>query len=110
MTSVPPARLVGRAACRRLMVLAALATAAGCSQFPEVDAFAASQATGPAPALLPLDQVLAADAAPARAADAGEALAARAALLKARAALMRGPVPDPATRDRLGAAVAAGGA
>jgi len=76
---------------RPLLLAAALAALAGCSQFPAVDAFAASRASGPPPVLLPIDQVLAADSAPTQAAAAGETLAARAARLKARAAAMRGP-------------------
>jgi hypothetical protein len=60
---------------------------------------------GPAPALLPMDQLVPGD--PLIAAGADAALAGRAAALRARAAAMRGPVGDPATRDRLRAAIAA---
>ena len=55
---------------------------AGCAQFPEVDA-ASRSVSGPAPALVPLDQVLGAPAPQAEAR--GAALAARAAALRVRA-------------------------
>jgi hypothetical protein len=61
---------------------------------------------GPPPTLLPTDQLMPPD--PAIAAGADAALEGRAAALRARAAAMRGPVGDPATRDRLRAAIAAG--
>jgi hypothetical protein len=61
---------------------------------------------GDAPALLPIERLQPGPAAIAPGADA--ALAGRAAALRARAAAMQGPVGDPATRDRLRAAIAAG--
>ena len=91
MTHRPPAPRPPGRSLRPLVLAAALAALSGCAQFPAVDAFAASRAVGPPPVLLPLDQVLAADAAPTQAEAAGDALAARAARLRARAAAMRGP-------------------
>lgn len=87
-----------------------LALLAGCARFPEVDRFPPATGGAAAPALLPLDDLLsqAAVASAGGTQAAGEALAARAARLKARAALMRGPVLDPATRARLAAAIAGG--
>ncbi len=73
-------------AARCLVLAAVLGFAAGCSQFPALDAAAPPQA-GPAPVLLPMDQVLA--AVPPAAADPAPALAARAARLRARAAALR---------------------
>lgn len=83
---------------------------AACATFPEVDrAVSASgtQAGGAVPVLVPLEGLLA-QAAPGRATDASrDAVAGRAAGLRARAAAMRGPVQDAATRARLAAAIAA---
>lgn len=56
---------------------------------------------------MPIDGLLAQAAGPSVAKDAGAALAARAARLKARARAMRGPVLDPQTRARLAEAIAA---
>lgn len=95
---------------RALPLFPALALALwamGCAPLPGGDLLPPAT-QGPAPALLPLDDLLAQAAAPATAPRAGETLAARAARLKARAALMRGPIMDPATRIRLSAAIAAG--
>ena len=64
-------------------------TLAACASFPEVEA-AASKATGPAPALLPMDQLLAQTGQP-KAEAAGNGLTARAAALRARAAALRKP-------------------
>jgi hypothetical protein len=62
----------------------------------------------PLPTLLPLDDVLAQAGTVAPTVDPGLALSARAARLKARAALMQGPVHDPATRARLAEAIRQG--
>ena len=62
---------------------------AACAAFPEVDAVA-SKSTGPAPVLLPMDELLAQTGQP-RAEAAGNNLAARAAALRARAASLRSP-------------------
>lgn len=88
----------------RVAALAVLISLSACAQFPAIDAMPPA-ASGPAPALVPIDRLLAAADAPTSARAAG--LAARAARLKVRAALMRGPVLDPATRARLAAAIAA---
>lgn len=88
-----------------VVFLLVLISLAGCTQFPGIDEMSATR-SGPAPTLVPIDTLLAAADAPtpARATD----LAERAARLKARAALMRGPVLDPATRARLAAAMPTG--
>jgi hypothetical protein len=62
----------------------------------------------PAPSLVPLDSILAQAAAPSNGDARAKTLSARAARLKARAALMRGPVHDATTRARLAAAIRAG--
>jgi hypothetical protein len=80
---------------------------AGCAQIPAVEAFPPSAASEP-PQLLPIDDLLAqAKGSPVAEARAGN-LAARAARLRARAALMQGPVHDPATRARLAKAIREG--
>ena len=66
--------------------------------------------TAPPPPLLPLDTLLATVDAPVATAAVADNLAGRAARLRARAALMRAPVLDPATRARLAAAIARGDA
>jgi hypothetical protein len=87
-----------------LLMLALSAGLAACATIPEIGPFPAAT-SGPPPALLPLDDLLAQAAVPGRAEPVSGALAARAARLRARAALMRGPVHDPATRDRLALAI-----
>ena len=74
---------------------------------PAVHAFPPSDAM-PAPSLIPMDSILAQAAAPSGAEARAQTLAARAARLQARAALMRGPVHDATTRARLAAAIRAG--
>lgn len=91
---------------RLLPCLLALALAA-CTPLPDIAARSEGPAAPP-PALLPMDQLLAAAASPAVAEARGQSLSARAARLRARAALMRGPVHEPATRARLAAAISAG--
>lgn len=94
---------------RRLASLAAVLSLAGCTTFPALDAAVSQRPDpGPAPELLPIDSLLAATGGARLDAADGAALAARAARLRARAALMRGPVLDPETRARLAAAIAAG--
>ena len=92
---------------RLLPCLLALVLAASCTPLPDFAAFPEG-ADAPPPALLPIDQLLAGTDAPAVAETQGQGLSARAARLRARAALMRGPVHDPETRARLAAAVRAG--
>ena len=92
----------------RAILLPLLVALIGCSAPPALTALPAS--TRPAPALVPIDTLLA-QVAPARATvQVADNLAARAARLRARAALMRGPIIDPATRARLAAAIARGAA
>jgi hypothetical protein len=88
--------------------LLALALLAACASFPKLDGAATRAApSGPYPALVPLDALLAEAGAPGRGVEASQGLQARAAALKARAAALRGrPVIDRATRARLDAAVA----
>ncbi|MDT8856538.1 hypothetical protein RNZ50_16220 [Paracoccaceae bacterium Fryx2] len=85
----------------RLFPLIPLALAA-CTSFPALEGTLSPD--GVTPALLPMDQLLAQGVA-VNVAN-GAALVARAAALRARAAAMRGPVHDPATRDRLAQAAA----
>lgn len=76
----------------------------GCGDFPEVEARAAS---GFAPELVPIEGLIAQATPGGASVGARDALAGRAAGLRARAAAMRGPVHSPATRARLAKAVAA---
>ncbi len=62
-------------------------TLAACTPFPEVD-MVAGRSTGPAAALLPMDDLLAQTGQP-RAQAAGNALTARAAALRSRATALR---------------------
>lgn len=84
---------------RVLSVLALLGLSA-CAEVPQLAA--PPLAPGPAPAILPLEPLLAQIPAPGQVVpvDPG-GLTARAARLRARGAAMRGPVADPATRARL---------
>jgi hypothetical protein len=77
--------------CLPALSVLALAALAACAPFPELDAIGPD--TGPPPALLPMDQLL--DQAQSPVEDPGPALAARAALLKARAAAIKAPTPAP---------------
>lgn len=91
-----------------IATLMALPVLTACSTLPDIPPLPDSGRA--APALLPMDEMLASVAAP-RATDAtSDALAARAARLRARANLMRGPVLDPDTRARLAAAIVRGDA
>lgn len=80
---------------------------AACTPLPDFAAYSEGADTPP-PALMPMDQLLAAAAAPTKAEARAQSLSTRAARLRARAALMRGPVHDPAIRARLAAAISAG--
>ena len=97
---------------RAFGITAVLALLGACASFPAVDAAQArfaQRAGGPSvtPSLVPIEGLIA-QAVPGRAtAGARDALAARAAGLRARAKAMRGPVHSPATRARLAAAIAA---
>lgn len=71
-----------------------------CDPLPQIGAAPAAPA-GPPPRLLPIGELLAQAPAAGLRPERGDALAARAARLQARAAAMRGPVHDPATRARL---------
>ena len=80
---------------------------ASCTPLPDFSAFPEAS-SAPPPSLMPMDQLLAQAAAPNRAEARAQDLSSRAARLRARAALMRGPVADPAVRARLMQAIAAG--
>lgn len=84
----------------RRACLALLLALAACAPFPDLTAVAPG-VDAPPPALLPIDQVLAAGKIGQLSASSGTALAARAGNLQQRAAAMRGPLLDPATRERL---------
>lgn len=90
-----------------LVLAAVVALVTACAQIPAVDAFPPS-AAAPPPALLPIDDLLAQAAGSPKASARAEGLAARAARLRARAAVMQGPVHDPATRARLAEAIRTG--
>ncbi|MBP9184636.1 MAG: hypothetical protein KBF78_15980 [Fuscovulum sp.] len=90
-----------------VLAAALVALAAGCAALPAPVAYPVAKAAPP-PTLLPIGDLLAQAALPQAAADPGGALAARAARLRARAALMRGPVTDTTTRARLAEAIARG--
>lgn len=93
----------------RLPVLLAVALAlSACASVPAIDALPPATSDAAPPALVPIDDLLAQAAGPSVAESAGAALAARAARLKARARLMRGPVLDPDTRAALAEAIAEG--
>lgn len=91
----------------RILPFLSLLALLGCAPFPEIGN-RLPDASGAAPALLPMDELLAQSPEPRISTTTGEALAGRAARLKNRARLMKGPVHDPATRERLAAAIAAG--
>lgn len=95
----------------RAMLLAGLVLSmASCAVIPEPGGRLPDQPATQA-RLLPLEEVLAgASATPRASDDVAQGLAGRATRLRNRAALMRGPVQDNATRSRLIAAIRAGGA
>lgn len=79
-------------------------TLAACGGMPDLQAPAAPP--GPAPAIAPIDGLLAQMPPPGSLTVMDPTgLAARAAALQARAVAMRGPVADPATRERLAASL-----
>jgi len=95
-----PVRIQTILCCGMLLLLVA------CAPFPAVEAAVdQARADAPAPDLLPIDELLAqaGSGSSAQTADAG--LTARVAALRARAAALRGPITDPATRARLGRAI-----
>lgn len=87
--------------------LAVLLAITGCAPVPVFETQAPQIATEPPP-LLPIEQVLAMAQTGQLTVQSGDALAHRAAGLRARAAAMRGPVMDPATRARLMRAASSG--
>jgi hypothetical protein len=95
---------------RHYMTFAALPllAAVACTPLPDVPPLPDNGA--PPPMLAPLDSLMAGIPSPRATDAASNALAARAARLQARAALMRGPVLDPETRRKLAAAIARGAA
>lgn len=101
--------LVTRSTHSRLLkpAFAALILLCACAQVPILNDLPAKEAGSP-PLLLPLDDLLVQAETPIAAKDQSAALMARAARLRARAALMRGSVHDPATRALLVAAITAG--
>jgi len=88
-----------------LIAVLSLALAA-CATVPEFGSLTGT--VGPTPQIEPLDQLITAAQGGRLTADLGAALVARANRLRARAAAMRGPMHDPATRARLAAAIARG--
>ncbi len=90
------------------VLAATLLALVACAGGPDLPPLPAS--TAPAPRLLPLDALLAGIDAPVATDALAQDLAGRAARLRARAGLMRGPVMDPVTRARLAAAIARGDA
>lgn len=97
---------------RAVLAIALLPLLGACASFPQVDAAQArftQSAGGPSvtPDLVPIEGLIA-QATPGRGTEgARDALAERAAGLRARAGAMRGPVHSTATRARLAAAIAA---
>ncbi len=75
----------------RLILLLLVFTLPGCAPFPEIDAMGPD--TGPPPQLLPIDELLAQSRT--QTVDPGPAVAARAARLKARAAMISAASPAP---------------
>lgn len=75
----------------RLALLLAPLCLASCATFPEVDAAERGLVPGPAPVLMPADELAARTAPAVATADPQAALDARAAALRARAASLRAP-------------------
>ncbi|TMM55114.1 hypothetical protein FDT80_05975 [Sulfitobacter sabulilitoris] len=92
---------------RALPLLIVFAACAACTQFPELDRTVSPDAeAADYPALVPIEPLLAqADAAQIDAPATTQALSARVAGLRARAAALRGAVVGDADRARLGSAV-----
>jgi hypothetical protein len=90
----------------RTFLCLALIAPGGCADFPDMGSLPAAQTV--APELLPMDTLLARVGTSRATPAVSDALAGRAARLRARAALMQGPVMDPATRTRLQSAITAG--
>ncbi len=93
---------------RHVLLLLVLPVLGACAEFPELSGATPVSALAVAPELVPLDGLIAQASGGQLTETTGTALAARASRLRARAALMRGPVTEPQTRARLEAAIAAG--
>ena len=92
MTDHAPIRKLPGSA--RLAAVVALGLVTGCTQFPEVAAMP-EDPTPEKPVLLPLDDLIAQDRAPAVAEPAADGLVSQAALLRARAARLRAEAAQP---------------
>lgn len=84
----------------RFLLFLPAALLMACDPLPDIGA-APPASAGPPPALLPVGDLLAQTPEPRITPARTDALAARAAGLRQRAGAMRGPVHDPATRERL---------
>lgn len=86
----------------RLIALVLVLGIGGCAQFPELEGLVDDATrSAPYPDLVPLGPILSRADAGAPARDPGAGVLARAAALEARAARLRGPVIDAATRARM---------
>lgn len=93
----------------RLILALTLASLAGCTSFPELEAAQTPGIQSAAyPRLLPLDSLLAEGGDPRATPDAMDDIAARVAQLRARADRLRGPVIDSPTRSRMARGVVEG--
>lgn len=106
VTAVVAARFMMLRRARFFLTSVLCLALSGCATVPDLGPLPA--AAGPTPQIMPLDQLIAAAQGGRLTAAMGDALVARANRLRARAAAMRGPVHDPATRARLAAAIARG--
>lgn len=93
---------------RHFFMILGLTGLCACAQAPQIDgAFGAVDRDAPFPDLIPLAQLTAGTGTPARITpETNAALANRIAALRARAARLRGPVVDNATRAKMNAAIA----
>lgn len=94
--------------CSSPILIVVLALACACTPLPDIPPLA--NHGGPAPALMPMAELMSGIAAPRATDAASDALAVRAARLRARAGLMRAPVLNPETRQKLAQAIARGDA
>ncbi|WP_116599959.1 hypothetical protein [Primorskyibacter marinus] len=93
----------------RLILALTLASFAGCTSFPELEAAQTPGIQSAAyPRLLPLDTLLTEEGDPRATPEAMGDLAARVARLRARADRLRGPVIDSGTRSRMARGVVEG--
>ncbi len=90
---------------RRMTVISTILLLASCADWPDVDAPRPSRAVVDWPELIPLSDLPTAGGTREED-DANRALMARAEALRARAALLRRPVPDSAAFERLRARLA----